>query len=450
MTDDRYVEEITEQAVLAAAEWARFDQDAADRVTEAVAAAALASSADLARMAADETGIGMFEDKVWKNEWAARAVRDDLRGRRTVGEIARDDEAGIVEIARPRGPVLALTPLTNPTSTVVFKCLIAAKTRNPVIFSPHRAARKCSREAARVCYEAAREAGAPEHAFQWITKSRKEVVEAVMRHRRIALILATGTGDVVTWAQQSGNPVIGVGPGNVPVYVHGDADPEAAARGILLSKTFDNGTVCASEQALIVARDVDAGVRAALRAGGAHFCSPEEATRLGAVAVDAERGGMSPAVVGRAARTIAEAAGFRVPDGTRLLIAEPGGIGRDHPLSLEILAPILALYVVEDLDAAVAAAAAVSRLGGIGHTVGVWTRDEGVIRRFTEEVPAGRVLIDQPTTQGAIGGVLNRLPASLTLGTGRGNLTADNVSVEHLLVRQRVVRRRGPGAAKSD
>jgi acetaldehyde dehydrogenase/alcohol dehydrogenase len=439
--DDPYVEEITARAAQAAAEWAGFDQARTDRVAEAVARAALAAGADLARLAADETGIGVLEDKVWKNEWAARKVWEDIRNRVTVGEISRDDGAGVTEIARPRGPILAMTPLTNPTSTVIFKCLIAAKTRNPVIFSPHRAARKCSREAARICYEAAREAGAPEHAFQWITRSRKEVVEGVMRHRRTALILATGTADVVTWAQQSGNPVIGVGPGNVPVYVHSDADPEAAAAGILLSKTFDNGTVCASEQALIVTREVDAAVRPALAAAGAHFCTAEEAAKLGAVAVDAERGGMSPAVVGRAPAAIAEAAGFAVPAGTRLLVAEPAGIGREHPLSLEILAPILACYVVDDLDAAVAAAAAVSRLGGIGHTVGVWTEDEAVVRRFTEEVPAGRVLINQPTTQGAIGGAFNRLPASLTLGTGRGNLTADNVTVDHLLVRQRVARR---------
>ncbi|HMB69764.1 MAG TPA: aldehyde dehydrogenase family protein, partial [bacterium] len=239
MSDEQYVEEVTGRAAGAAAEWAAFDRATTDRVTEAISEAALASASDLARMAADETGIGVYEDKVWKNEWAARNVWDDIRGRITVGELRPDDGTGITEIARPRGPILAMTPLTNPTSTVIFKCLIAAKTRNPVIFSPHRAARKCSREAARICYEAARAAGAPEHAFQWITKSRKEVVEAVMRHRRIALVLATGTGDVVTWAQQSGNPVIGVGPGNVPVYVHDDADPQAAAFGILSSKTFD-------------------------------------------------------------------------------------------------------------------------------------------------------------------------------------------------------------------
>jgi acetaldehyde dehydrogenase/alcohol dehydrogenase len=440
VSDEQYAEEITGRASVAAAEWAAFDRAATDRVAEAVADAALAAAADLARMAAEETRIGVVEDKLWKNEWAARNVWDDIRGRVTVGELSHDDATGITEIARPRGPILAMTPLTNPTSTVIFKCLIAAKTRNPVIFSPHRAARKCSREAARICYEAAREAGAPEHAFQWITKSRKEVVEAVMRHRRIALVLVTGTGDVVTWAQQSGNPVIGVGPGNVPVYVHDDADPQAAAFGVLLSKTFDNGTVCASEQALIVPRSVDAALRDALAAGGAYFCSRDEAERLGRIAVDAERGGMSPVVVGRSAADIAHAAGFEAPEGTRLLIAEPGGIGREHPLSLEILAPVLAWYVVDGLDAAVDAAAAVSRLGGVGHTLGIWTRDESVVARFVDAVPAGRVLINQPTTQGAIGGAYNRLPASLTLGTGRGNLTADNVTVDHLLVRQRVVR----------
>lgn len=439
-----HADELLERAQEAARGWARLNQVATDRIVTAIFRAAFAKRVELARHAQEESGIGVFEHKVLKNAWASLLVYEDIIGRRTVGTLRTDEADGVTEVARPRGPILALTPLTNPTSTVIFKCLIAAKTRNPLIFSPHRAARKCSREAARICYEAAVEAGAPEHAFQWLTKSRREVLDAVMSHRKLALILATGTGDVVQWAQRSGNPVIGSGPGNVPVYVHDDTDLDLAARSIVYSKTFDHGTVCASEQALIVTPPVDARLRPLLRERGAHFCSPGETDALGRVAFDATRRSMAPAVVGRSAGAIAEAAGFAVPDSARLLVAEPGGVGPEHPLSHEILAPILAYYVVDDLDTAVHTARRVSHLGGVGHTVGVWTDHPAVVRRFVNDVPAGRVVLNQPATQGAIGGLFNALPASLTLGTGSGggNLTTDNVSVQHLLTIQRVLRRR--------
>jgi len=263
-----YADEMLERAGAAAREWARLDQAATDRIVTAIFRAAFAQRVQLARLASGESGIGVFEHKVLKNAWASLLVYEDIIGQRTVGVLSEDDVTGVTEVARPRGPILALTPLTNPTSTVIFKCLVAAKTRNPVIFSPHRAARKSSREAIRICEEAAREAGAPEHAFQRVAKPQREVLEAIMSHPKIALILATGTVDVVRWAQRSGNPVIGSGAGNVPVYVHADADVELAARSILHSKTFDNGTVCASEQTLVVGRDVDARIRPRLECHG--------------------------------------------------------------------------------------------------------------------------------------------------------------------------------------
>jgi acetaldehyde dehydrogenase/alcohol dehydrogenase len=442
--DQKHVEELMDRATEAAREWARLDQEATDRIVTAIFRAAFARRVDLARRASDESGIGVFEHKVLKNAWASLLVYEDIIGQRTVGVLREDDVTGVTEVARPRGPILALTPLTNPTSTVIFKCLIAAKTRNPLIFSPHRAVRKSSREAMKVCDDAAREAGAPDHCFQRVSRPQREVLEAIMSHPKLALILATGPRDMVRWAQRSGNPVIGIGPGNVPVYVHEDADMELAARSILHSKTFDNGTVCASEQTLVVTRGVDARIRPHVESGGAYFCRPEEVERLGEIAFDATSRTMSPAVVGRSAAAVAELAGFTVPDGTRLLVAELDAVGKEYPLAHEILAPILAYHVAEDLDAAVAAARSVSRLGGVGHTVGVWTDDADVVQRFVDEVPAGRVVLNQPATQGAIGGIYNRLSASLTLGTGSGggNLTMDNVSVRHLLNRQRVLRRR--------
>jgi len=444
---EAYVEDMMERAVEAAREWAALDQEATDRIVAAIFRASFARRGDLARMAVGETGIGVLEHKVIKNAWASLLVYEDIRTRQTVGVLREDRAGGIAEIARPRGPILALTPVTNPTSTVIFKCLIAAKTRNPLIFSPHRAARKCSREAVRICQEAARAAGAPEHAFQWVGKSNRDVLEGIMSHRRLALILATGSPDIVKWAQRSGNPVLGSGPGNVPVYVDARTNLGLAARSILHSKTFDNGTVCASEQTLIVTAAVDAEIRPHLERGGGYFCSPEEAQRVGEIAFDAARRTMAVDVVGRSAADIAAKAGFELPERKRLLIAEIDGVGHEHPLSHEILAPILAYRVVPGVDEAVETAARVSHLGGIGHTVGVWSEDRGIVQRFVDAVPAGRVVVNQPATQGAIGGIYNSLPASLTLGTGSGggNLTTDNITVDHLLTIQRVTRRRENG-----
>lgn len=443
-TAKEYADQILDRAVAAAKAWSELDQAATDRIVRAVFEASLADRVKLGRMAFDETGIGVFEHKVLKNGWASLLVYEDIRTRRTVGVLRQNDVTGMTEIARPRGPILAFTPVTNPTSTVIFKALIAAKTRNPVIFSPHGGARRCSRAAAEICYEAARSAGAPEHAIQWLRRANKDVLQAVMSHRQLALILATGTSDLVRWAQRSGNPVLGVGPGNVPVYVHTDCDLELAVRSIAHSKTWDNGTVCASEQALIVPREVDRRMRTLLEGRGGHFCSPEEARRLGEIALDRQSGTMSAGVVGRSAVALAEMAGFSVPPRTRLLVAEPGGVGPDHPLSYEILAPILAYYLVDGVEEALSLAAEVSHLGGVGHTVGVWTEDATLVARFADRVPAGRVCVNQPATQGAIGGLYNSLPPSLTLGTGSGggNLTTDNITVEHLLTLQRVSRRR--------
>ncbi len=441
---DRYADELLQTASEAGARWRSMGQGDVDRIVEAVYHASYSSRCDLARLAFEETGIGVFEHKVVKNAWASLLVYEEIRRRRTVGVIRDDPVLGVTEIAQPKGPILATIPVTNPTSTAIFKILICVKTRNPVIFSPHGGAKKCIRETARVLGEAAVAAGAPEGSVQVITKPQKEYLDRTMRHRRLALILATGTGAIVRAAQVSGTPTFGVGPGNVPVYVDRTADLPLAARYLVHSKTFDNGTVCASEQALVVTREMDAAMRERLVERGSYFCSSGEMTKLDAIAFDAEARTMRADVVGRSAVSIAERCGFSVPERTRLLIAEPGGIGRDFPLSHEILAPILAYYVVRDYDEALSACVALNEQGGIGHTVGLYANDEKVIDDFGRLMHAGRICVNQPTTQGAIGGLFNTLSPSLTLscGTGAGNITTDNITVDHLLNIHRVARRR--------
>jgi len=440
-TPESWADEVVGRAARAAEGFLELDQERTDRIVRAVFAAAYAARIDLARMAHEETGMGLVEHKIIKNAWASLLIYEDIRDRRTVGTIAEDPATGLAEIAMPKGPILATIPVTNPTSTTIFKALVCMKTRNPVIFSPHRGARKCIKEAARLCAEAAAAAGAPEDAMQFITKSQTEYTQAIMRHRRLALILATGTGSIVRLAQASGTPTFGVGPGNVPVYVHGSAGPERAARTIVHSKTFDNGVVCASEQALVVERDVLARLRPHFEARGAYFCTAEESRALEPRCFDPGRGTMRADVVGQPAAVIAERAGFRVAPRTRLLMVEPDGVGPEHPLSHEILAPVLAVYVVDSYDRALDTCRALAEHGGLGHTVGVYTRDESVTQDFAR-MNVARILVNQPCTEGAIGGIFNALRPSLTLACGpsAGNLNTDNITVDHLLNIHRLAR----------
>jgi acetaldehyde dehydrogenase/alcohol dehydrogenase len=440
---DQYVNDLVNRSWAAAQAFRRFDQEQVDRIVQAVFEAAWNARHELARLAVDETQMGVYEDKVIKNSYASLLVYEDIRSRRTVGMICQDPVRGISEVAAPKGPILATIPVTNPTSTTIFKSLICLKTRNPVIFSPHRGARKCIREAARILSEAASHAGAPPDAIQSISRSQSQYIERLMRHPRLALILATGTASIVKAAQESGTPTLGVGPGNVPVYVHRSADVPLAARSIVFSKTFDNSTVCGSEQAVVVEPDVEQVLRPLLQATGAFFCTREQMHALGRVCVDPERKRMRAEVVGQPARKIASLAGFEAPPTAKILVAEPDGIGPDHPLSYEILAPVLAYYRVENYDRAIATCEALNQWGGVGHTVGVYANDERVVQDFAK-MNAGRILVNTPSTQGAIGGTFNTLRPSLTLacGTAAGNLSTDNISTDHLLNIHRVARLR--------
>jgi acetaldehyde dehydrogenase/alcohol dehydrogenase len=440
---DQYADEMVGRAWDAGEKFRQFTQEQVDRIVTAVFEAAYDARLELARLAHEETGMGLYEHKVIKNAWASLLVYEDIREKKTVGMIAHDPSTGITEIAQPKGVILATIPVTNPTSTTIFKALICLKTRNPLILSPHRAARKATRRAAEILAEAAYRAGAPTDSIQWITKAESEYFERMMRHRKLALILATGTSEIVRKVQAAGKPALGVGPGNVPVYVSRSSDLHLAAHSIVHSKTFDNGTVCASEQAIVMQEVVDHALRPLMVERGAYFCSEEQMRALGPVCYDAERRMMRADIVGKPAAEIAAKAGFEVPEGIRLLIAEPEGIGAEHPLSHEILAPVLSWYRVADYAAAIRTCEALNHLGGIGHTIGLYTNEERIVTDFAK-MNAGRIVVNTPSTEGAIGGIYNGLSPSLTLacGTGAGNLSTDNITVEHLLNIHRVARRR--------
>jgi acetaldehyde dehydrogenase/alcohol dehydrogenase len=439
-----YANELLARAIGAANAFKAFDQEAVDRIVYAVFKAGYDHRMDFARQALDETGTGVFEHKVIKNVWASLLVYENIRNQKTVGPISHDPLTGITEIAQPHGPILAMTPLTNPTSTTIFKSLIALKTRNPLIFSPHGSSRKCSAAAVEVLYKAALSAGAPEHCLQFITPRHPDYLWHVMRHRDLALIIATGTRQIVKEAYGSGKPVIGIGPGNVPVYVDASADLPLAATSIVLSKSFDNGTVCASEQALVVERKTARKLKPLLEAEGCYYCTKEQARRLGEIAFDSANRIMRADVVGKPAAFLAGRAGFALPPGVKVLIAPCDGVGPDHPLSHEILTPILTYYEVANTAKALDICVRLNALGGRGHTVSIYANDETVIKSFIDNLSAGRICVNTPATQGAIGGTYNTLTPSFTLscGTQAGNIFTDNITTTHLLNIHRVARRR--------
>lgn len=428
----------------AAAVFCQYDQQQTDAIVKSVYEAGFKNRVRLAKMAHDETGIGKWQDKVIKNAVATHFIHEDIKDQKTVGIISEDHVTGITEIAQPMGPVLAIIPVTNPTSTVLFKIMIAMKTRNPVIISPSKKARKCSCEAARICYEAALKADAPENCIQWVEDTSRETTQAMMTHKSLSLILATGGTGLVKSAYSSGTPTLGVGAGNVPVFIEKTADVPFAVEQICTSKLFDNGTICASEQALVVEKNIASGVEDEFRRRKAHFLTVEQVKLLENVVFDTEKGLMNPDIVGQSAVFIAKKAGIEVPSDTVLLIAPLKGVGSEFPLSSEILAPILAYYTADDFDHAVNICIDLNYHGGIGHTASIFSNDDDRIRTFSMLMNAGRIIVNTPSSQGAVGGIYNRLSPSLTLGCGTGgkNITTDNVTARHLLNIQRIARRR--------
>ena len=428
--------DLVESAHRAQVELAGFDQAKIDRICEAMARAALREAARLGALAVEETGYGIASDKEVKNRFASEDVWNYFKGLRTVGVVSESKD--VVEIASPRGVVAGIIPSTNPTSTAIFKCLIAIKSRNAIVLSPHPSAARCINETVRVIREAAIKEGLPGEAIGCMTTATIEGTEALMKHKQTAVILATGGIGLVRAAYSSGKPAFGVGPGNVPVFIERTANVAKAVQDILTGKTFDNGTICASEQAVVCDAPIEKEVREQFRAQGAHFLSASEADQLARVVATPQRS-LNPAIVGRSVEVIAKLAGLNVPQGTRCLMADVGGVGREHPLSMEKLSPILAFYVEDGIDRGAARCFEILSYGGMGHTAGIHTRSREAAVHYGAEMPASRITVNTPTTHGAIG-FSTALPPSMTLGCGSwgGNVTSDNVSPLHLMDIKRV------------
>lgn len=428
--------DLVEAAHRAQVELARFDQARIDRICEAMARAAIREAARLGAMAVEETGYGIAADKETKNRFAAEDVWNYFKGLRTVGVVSESKD--VVEIASPRGVVAGIIPSTNPTSTAIFKCLIAIKSRNAIVLSPHPSAARCINETVKVIRDAAIKEGLPAEAIGCMSTATIEGTEALMKHKQTAVILATGGIGLVRAAYSSGKPAFGVGPGNVPVFVERTANIAKAVQDILTGKTFDNGTICASEQAVVCDAPIEREVREQFRAQGAHFLSASESEQLAKVVATPQRS-LNPAIVGKSVEVIAKLAGLSVPQGTRCLMADVGGVGREHPLSMEKLSPILAFYVEDGVDRGAARCFEILSYGGMGHTAGIHTQSREAAVRYGREMPASRITVNTPTTHGAIG-FSTALPPSMTLGCGSwgGNVTSDNVSPLHLMDIKRV------------
>lgn len=422
-----------EKAWAAAQRFRAFSQEQVDAVVERMAEAARGHAERLATMAVEETGYGNAKDKLAKNMLAAERLPAELRGMKTIGILRERPEEKVTEFAVPVGVVAAILPTTNPTSTAIYKSLIALKAGNAIVLSPHPRAKGCTCATAEVLYRAAVSAGAPEGIIQCLTQPTMEATNELMRHPRTALILSTGGAGIVKAAYSSGKPAYGVGPGNVPVLLDTTADVPTAIRGILAGKSFDNGTLCSSEQTVVAESTLRQAVLSALGANGAYLCDPAQAEALARVLFT--RGTtVNPDMVGHSASAIARKAGFEVPAQTRVLAAEIRGIGKDHPLSAEKLSPVLAIHFVENFEAALNACEAVLRFHGLGHTCGIYTTDEAKARQYAERMPAYRVLANTPTPQGSVGITTGLFPA-MTLGCGSiaGNATGDNITPHHLL-----------------
>lgn len=393
---------------------AGFDQAKIDSTCEAMAVAAQAHSFRLATLAHEETGYGNPADKNVKNLFAAVDVHNYFKNLRTVGVVR--DTGSVVEIAAPRGVVAAIIPSTNPTSTAIFKILIAIKSRNAVVLSPHPSATRCVVETANVMRQAAVKAGLPADAIGCVEMTSLEGTEALMKHKLTAVILATGGLGLVRAAYSSGKPAFGVGPGNVPAMIERTADVPKAVRDILAGTCFDFGTICASEQAIVADAPVDQQIREQLAAQGAYFLNAAQADQLAKLVVTPNRT-LNPKIVGKPATTLAEWAGISVPPNTRCLVAEAGGVGRDFPLSIEKLSPILAYYVADGLEEGSKLCDQILHYGGMGHTASVHTRSREAALRYGLLMPASRVVVNSPSTHGAIG-FSTALAPSMTLGCG--------------------------------
>jgi acetaldehyde dehydrogenase (acetylating) len=421
--------------------WANFEhftEDQVERILLEISKAGIAKADTLARMAVEETGYGTVEHKTLKNLFCADDVYRAIRPMKTVGIVNEDKAKMVFEVASPIGVIAAIIPSTNPTSTTIYKALIALKGRNVIVFSPHPSAVRCINETARLLEEAAERAGAPRGVISCMKVPTMEGTQELMKHPLTSLILATGGTGLVRAAYSAGKPAFGVGPGNVPTYIQNSADIPKAVRDILTGKCFDNGTLCSSEQAIVCDEAVKDSVLEELRKQGAHVCSQQEKQQLERT-IQTPRRTLNTAIVGKSANRIAEMAGFSVPSGTRALIAYADGVGSDYPVSMEKLSPILAFYTVKDWQEGCAKCIEILNFGGLGHTLSLHTKDDEVVRQFGLRKPAFRICVNTPAALGAVGYTTNLFP-SMTLGCGAagGNITSDNISPLHLINLKRV------------
>ncbi|GIM47482.1 alcohol dehydrogenase [Collibacillus ludicampi] len=415
----------------------RMSQSQIDKIVESMMVAACEEAPRLASMAVEETGFGNVADKTEKNLFAAKNVYEAIKDMKTVGIIRKDEEKKVWEVAQPVGVVAGIVPSTNPTSTVIFKSLIAIKARNAIVFSPHPSAAHCTLEAARLLQIAAERGGAPKGLIHCITQPTLAATNELMKHKLTDVILATGGTAMVKAAYSSGKPAFGVGPGNVPVYIHPSANLSEAVRHILSSKTFDYGTICASEQAIIADQAIKDQVIAELKRQGAYFLNRSEKEKVGAILM--VNGSLNAKIVGKSPQAIAEMAGISVPQEVKVLVAEETGVGKEYPFSVEKLSTILAFYTVQDWKEGCELSIRLLELGGLGHTLGIHSNDEQVIEAFAVEKPASRIVVNSGTTFGGIGATTGIQP-SLTLGCGSfgNNVTSDNIGPQHLLNIKRV------------
>jgi acetaldehyde dehydrogenase / alcohol dehydrogenase len=438
-----YLESLVTQARTAAVVFTQYTQEDVDRIVKSMVLAGLDNAQHLARLAVEETRLGVMEDKVIKNMVATEFAYNYIKDKRTVGIIREYPERNLVEMADPIGVIFAITPITNPTSTVLFKCIMAIKTRNAVIFSPHPNAWRCCSEAVRIMYDTAAKLGAPEGVFSCLTSHTLKDNFYLMQHKDVGLIDATGGTSAVKAAYSSGKPALGVGPGNTPVYLEKSADLNTAVVDIIVSKTFDNGTICASEQTVVIDDEIFDVVMKKFADLGAHICDEQETQLLARTVIDPKTGFMVPIAVGQKATDIARLVGLSVKPITKLLIAQIQGVGREHPLSVEKLFPLLSVYRAKSVDEALRVCIDVNHAGGLGHTAVIFSRNDEVIHRFSEVMNAGRVIVNSPGSVGAVGGVYNDLVPTFSFGcgTGGGNSTTDNVNIYHYLNIKRVARR---------
>jgi acetaldehyde dehydrogenase/alcohol dehydrogenase len=438
------IDELANNGAKALGEFRCFDQEMVDEVVRQMALIALENNKYLARLAVDETGRGVYEDKIFKNMFATETIYNNIRDMKTCGVIRDNEDEDMVEMAEPVGVIAAIVPITNPTSTVIFKSLISLKTRNPIIFAFPKFGQKCCVVAAKLLKEAAIKAGAPANCIQWIEIPSHDAVQTLMKHPKISLILATGGPNLVTAAYSSGKPALGVGAGNVPCYIEKTANIKRAVNDVILSKTFDNGMICASEQALIIDREIYDEVKQEIMENNCYFLNQEEKKMLEKIAIHPKYGTLNPMIVGLAAYQIAKMAGVNVPVNTKILIAELTGVGPKFPLSCEKLSPILACYKVNNFAEGLLIAEETLEYGGLGHSAAIHTADQNVIDTFALRLKAGRIMVNTPSTHGAIGDIYNTSLPSLTIGCGTygGNSVSQNVGAENLINIKKVAKRR--------